>query len=136
MAGFSAEPSHGANHRACRMWSYEHYGRLIARGFFHYLSVTLYPKLVKPGVNELAFYGNLEDRKGALFNAVEVYLEGLPKEQADEIKKQQDAIAPERIRELAKGKSNQEFHYLGSAYTYCQIGEAMAKGLIGMQVAK
>jgi hypothetical protein len=93
-------------------------------------------KTVKPGVNELAFYGNIQDHKGVFFNAVDVYLEGLSKAAVAELKKEQDKIAPSRIRELAKGKSNQEFHYQGSAYTYSLIGEAMAKAMIGLGKAQ
>jgi Carbohydrate esterase, sialic acid-specific acetylesterase len=90
-------------------------------------------KAVKPGVNELAFYGNIQDHKGVFFNAIDVYLEGLSKADTAELKKEQDKIAPSRIRELAKGKSNQEFHYLGSAYTYSLIGEALAKEMSGLE---
>jgi hypothetical protein len=90
-------------------------------------------EFVKQGVNELALYGNIAEHKGAFFNAVDLYLEGMPKDKADEIKRQQDEIAPPRIRALAKGKSNQDYHYLGSAYTYSQIGEAMARGILDMQ---
>ena len=88
--------------------------------------------LVKKGKNELAFYGNIAEHRGTLFNAVDLYLEGLPKKAADEIRKKQKEIAPPRIRALAKGKSNQAYHYLGSAYTYSLIGEAMAKALISL----
>lgn len=89
-------------------------------------------KLVKQGGNELAFYGNVGKGKGR-FNAVDLYLEGLPRDKAEALKKRQDEIAPPRTRALAKGKSNQRFHYLGSAYTYCLIGEAMAKALTSLE---
>ncbi len=89
-------------------------------------------KLVKSGTNELAFYGNIEEHKGAFFNSVDLYLQGLAKQDSAELKKQQDAIAPARISALAKGKSNQAFHYLGSAYTYSRVGEALAKAMIGL----
>ena len=55
--------------------------------------------------------------------------------QADEIKKRQDAILKPRDRALARGKSNQEYHYLGSAYTYSRIGEAIAKEMIELEKA-
>jgi hypothetical protein len=90
-------------------------------------------KYVKQGANELAFYGNILNRKGATFNVVDLYLEGLPRAAADEITKRQNALVTPRDRALAKGKSNQEYHYLGSAYTCGQIGEAMAKAMIAME---
>jgi alpha-galactosidase len=89
-------------------------------------------KTVKPGVNELAFYGNIQEHKGAFFNAVDVYLEGLSKAAVAELQKEQDNIASPRMRALAKGKSNQDYHYLGSAYTYSRIGEAMAEAMTGL----
>jgi hypothetical protein len=91
---------------------------------------------LKQGVNELALYGNfIEKEEGNLpkYNIVDTYIEGLPVAAAEEIKKQQEAVAPARDHELAKGKSNQGFHYLGSAYTYSRIGEAFAKAMIELQ---
>ncbi|MDX1681250.1 MAG: sialate O-acetylesterase [Akkermansiaceae bacterium] len=87
---------------------------------------------IKPGINELAFYGNIEEYRGKLFNAVDLHLEALPKERADELRKQQAAIATPRDFALAKGVSNQAYHYLGSAYTYTLIGEAMAKAMLDL----
>ncbi len=93
-------------------------------------------EFVKQGVNELAFYGNImTNKKVDTFNAVDMYLEGLPKAKGEAIRKQQDGIASARDRELVKGKSNQEFHYLGSAYTYSRIGDAMAKAMIQLEKA-
>lgn len=90
---------------------------------------------VKPGTNELAFYGNNLKRKGQDFNAINLYLEGLPKDALQKITQKQNEIAPPNVHALAKGKSNQAYHYLGSAYTYSLIGEALAKGLIGLHQA-
>ena len=85
---------------------------------------------VKQGANELAFYGNILEQRGRTFNVVDLYLEGLPQATADEITKRQNALVTPRDYALSKGKSNQEYHYLGSAYTYSRIGEAMAKAII------
>lgn len=43
-----------------------------------------------------------------------------------------DATVTPRDHELSKGKSDQGYHYLGSAYTYSLIGEALAKAIIGL----
>jgi Carbohydrate esterase, sialic acid-specific acetylesterase len=91
--------------------------------------------LLKKGANELAVYGNFK-QKGSGVGALDAYLEGLPKDTADKIKKEQDALLAPRDRELIKGKSNAEYHYLGSAYTYSLIGEAMAKALLEMEKGK
>jgi len=80
----------------------------------------------------LAFLGNIEEYKGGIFNAVDLYLEALSNEDSAKLKKQQNDAAPPQAHELAKGKSNQEYHYLGSAYTYGLIGEALANGLINL----
>jgi len=90
---------------------------------------------LKQGINELAFYGNILENRGRLFNAVNLYLEGLSKDKAEKLKKQQDAIATPRDHALSRGKSHQEYHYLGSAYTYSLIGEAMAKAMIELEKA-
>jgi len=90
---------------------------------------------VKQGVNELAFYGNILEQRGRTFNVVDLYLEGLPQAAADEITKRQNALVTPRDRALSKGRSNQEYHYLGSAYTYSRIGEAMAKAMIELEKA-
>lgn len=112
-------------------------GQLIrSYPWWNNLAMRIYefdPKLVKSGTNELAFYGNIQDHKGVLFNEVNLYLEGLSKPDSAELRKQLDAIAPPRFRELAKGKSNQAYHYLGSAYTYSRVGEALAKAMLDLQ---
>ena len=88
-------------------------------------------KYLKHGENELAFYGNV-GRTATAYNAVDMYLEGLPKDKADTLLAQQAKIATPRDHGLAKGKSNQAYHYLGSAYTYSLIGEALAKAIVEM----
>jgi hypothetical protein len=92
--------------------------------------------LLKKGTNELAVYGNFIQSKGTSVVTLDAYLEGLPKDTADKIKKEQDALLAPRDRQLIKGKSNAEYHYLGSAYTYSLIGEAMAKALLEMEKSK
>jgi hypothetical protein len=89
---------------------------------------------LKQGVNELAFYGNIIEKENSpTYNIVDVYVEGLPKAAMEAIRKEQEAVASPRDYELAKGESNQGFHYLGSAYTYSRIGEAFAKAMIELQ---
>ena len=90
---------------------------------------------VKQGANELAFYGNIMEQRGRTFNVVDLYLEGLPQAAADEITKRQNALVTPRDHALSEGRSNQEYHYLGSAYTYSRIGEAMAKAMIELEKA-
>lgn len=90
-------------------------------------------KLVKKGVNELAIYGNVSRKNPAKISVLDSYLEGLPRAAADRIKQAQEEFYTERDRKLVKGKSNQAYHYYGSAYTYCQIGEAMAEAVLELQ---
>lgn len=89
--------------------------------------------ILKQGTNELAFYGDVMERRNVLYNAVDLYIKGLTGKSADEIKKLQDAVATPLDHALAQGKSNQPFHYLGSAYTYSRVGDALAMALIEMQ---
>jgi Carbohydrate esterase, sialic acid-specific acetylesterase len=89
-------------------------------------------KLVKQGENVLAFYGNMGNPKSRAFNSVDFTLEGITKEQLDDITKKQAEVCTPRDIALSKGQSNQSFHYMGSAYTYSLIGEAFAKALAEM----
>jgi hypothetical protein len=89
-------------------------------------------KYFKQGTNVLAFYGSIGIGKGGFFNSVDLMLEGITQEQLADITKQQGAFCTPRDIAISKGKSNQVFHYRGSAYTYSLIGEAFAKALAGM----
>jgi alpha-galactosidase len=85
---------------------------------------------LKKGRNVLALYTNINISKGREFsNSVDVLLEALTKEGKANLTTVCGEICTPRDRELAKGKSNQSFHYNGSAYTYSRIGEALAKAL-------
>lgn len=84
---------------------------------------------LKQGTNVLAFYGNIMDRKGQVFNAVDLTLEGITQEQLDDITKKQREVCTPRDVDLSKGQSNQSYHYMGSAKTYSLIGEALARAI-------
>jgi alpha-galactosidase len=66
----------------------------------------------------------LKEQKGA----------GGSKAKAEELsKKIQDTLySPEEQEYIAKNRSNQGYHYLGSAKTYSRIGEALAKAIVEM----
>jgi hypothetical protein len=108
-------------------WKKDFKGRLRCRG------ALIDGALLKQGDNELAIYGNYRKGGTLYVGTLDGYLEGLPKVTTDKIKKAQDDLLSERDRQLVKGKSNQEYHYLGSAYTYSRIGEAMAKAMIELE---
>jgi hypothetical protein len=69
--------------------------------------------------------GALEEQKGAKGNKARI----------EELKKKiQDTLyVPEEQEYMAKNRSNQGYHYLGSAKTYSRIGEAFAGALIGLK---
>ena len=49
----------------------------------------------------------------------------------------QDTIfTPEEQDYIARNRSNQGYHYLGSAKTYSRIGEALAKSIVQMSETK
>ena len=44
-----------------------------------------------------------------------------------------EVLTPEELKSFQVGKSNEGFHYLGSAYIYGNIGKVMAEGMIKME---
>ena len=59
---------------------------------------------------------------------------GRSKAKIEELSKRiQDVLyTPEEQEYLARNRSNQGYHYLGSAKTYSRIGEALALAIVGM----
>jgi hypothetical protein len=57
-------------------------------------------------------------------------IQGLTREGQAHLTKVYDGICSPEEREIAKGVSNQGFHYMGSSKIYSRIGEAFAEALI------
>ena len=87
---------------------------------------------LQKGRNVLAIQSNCWESRGREVNWVNAMFEGLSKEGKANLDKVYESICPERDREIAKGKSNKKYHYLGSAKIYSQIGAAFARAAFAM----
>ena len=87
-------------------------------------------KYLKKGKNVLAAYTNVTYRKSRPNPCtIDLLIEGLTKEGMANLKKVCGEICTPRDLELSKGRCHQGFHYLGSAKTLSQVGEALANAI-------
>ncbi|MDT8389326.1 MAG: sialate O-acetylesterase [Lentisphaeria bacterium] len=87
---------------------------------------------LRNGTNVLAVQANISPKDPAA-NWVNAMLEGMSADDYAKLIKLYDSVCTPEDIETAKGKSNQAYHYLGSAKIYSQIGEAFANALIELK---
>ena len=86
-------------------------------------------KHLKNGTNTLAIYSRLHD---AGFNSVDVIIDGRTEAGKAREARLRDEVYPPKYQEIARGRSNGEYHYFGSAKIYSRIGEAFAKAMVDL----
>ena len=99
--------------------------------------------LLKKGTNTLAAYTpveyvcaekdaakKLDPKNWKPFASVDLDIEGITKEGQEALQAELDKLCSDIDRELAKGASNQGYHYLGSGKMLSQIGEAFAGAIL------
>ncbi len=95
---------------------------------------------LKKGDNVLAVQANIRHHgrgdNRAETNWVNLLFEGITKADHEKLLAFYDTIATAKDFEIASGRSNQDFHYLGSAKIYSRIGEALAIALHEMDQKK
>ncbi len=98
-------------------------------------------KHLKTGKNVLAIYANAEyDRRTeACFATTDLMIEGITQAGLDYVNSQayvdrqmHKVCTPEEAK-IIRGCSNAGYHYLGSAKTLAQIGQAFAQAMLGME---
>jgi hypothetical protein len=109
-------------------WKDEPYYRAIVLG----KEETQY---LKKGVNVLAAYANDQYRKDSTqhYAAMDLWLEGITQADQEKLDRALEEVLPLKDREILKGASNGDYHYMGSAKIMAQIGKAFAEAMAELQ---
>jgi len=87
---------------------------------------------LKKGVNVLAAYANDQYGRGSTehYAAIDLWVEGITQPDREKLDRQLEEILPLKDREILKGASNGDYHYMGSAKIMAQIGKAFAEAML------
>jgi hypothetical protein len=89
---------------------------------------------LKKGTNVLAAYANDQYSKGSTehYGATDLWLEGITQPDKARLDRALEDVLSLKDRELLKGASNGDYHYLGAAKILAPIGKAFADALAPM----
>ena len=108
-------------------WKDEPYYRAIVLGN----EETQY---LKKGVNVLAAYANDQYSKGSTehYAAIDLWLEGITQPEKEKLDSALEEVLPLKDREILKGVSNGDYHYMGAAKIMAPIGKAFAEAMAAL----
>jgi hypothetical protein len=90
---------------------------------------------LKKGTNVLAAYANDQYGKNSTehYAAMDLWLEGITQPDQENLDLALEEVLPLKDREVLKGASNGDYHYMGSAKIMAQIGKAFAEAMAELQ---
>jgi hypothetical protein len=93
---------------------------------------------LKKGVNVLAAYANDQYSKGSTehYAATDLWLEGITPSEKEKLDSALHEVLPLKDREILKGASNGDYHYMGAAKILAPIGTAFADAMLGLHSAR
>jgi len=83
----------------------------------------------------LAAYANDQYSKAApeYYAAIDLWLEGITQPDKERLDRALEEVLPLKDREILKGASNGDYHYMGSSKIMAQIGKAFAETMVDLQ---
>ncbi|HET6383960.1 MAG TPA: sialate O-acetylesterase [Armatimonadota bacterium] len=95
-------------------------------------------RYLKTGVNVLAAYANDQYGKGSTehYGATDLWLEGITRPEKEKLDSALEEVLPLKDREILKGASNGDYHYMGAAKIMAPIGQAFAEAMANFQQSR